>query len=93
MNRYTKFLLVCAFSLFTFSAAAQSEADSLLTLREVPVYKFKLIDASGRSSANSSNPIPGKVVFNGLPNPNPSQIGISELDGTQVPTSPMYIYV
>lgn len=68
-------------------------SDSLLSLSEVPMYKFKLIDASGRASTNDSNPIPGKVVFNGLPNPNPAQTGISELDGVPVPTSPMYIYI
>ena len=68
-------------------------SDRILPLQEIPEYKFKLVDKVENTSTNNPNPVQGKVIFNGLPNPNPSQMGVIEVDGKKQITSPMYIYV
>ncbi len=68
-------------------------SDRILSLQEIPEYKFKLVDKAENTSTNNPNPVQGKVIFNGLPNPNPSQMGVIEIDGKKQITSPMYIYV
>ncbi|NND61568.1 MAG: hypothetical protein HKN48_00075 [Flavobacteriaceae bacterium] len=69
-----------------------SSGEQLLRLSEIPKYKFDLISTppiNGNEDARLRN----KKIFEGLPNPNPLQMNIIEVDGFKRVSSPMYIYV
>lgn len=55
-----------------------------IALREIPNHQFNL-------SAINNNA--RKIVFRGLPAPNPKQMSIEQQQGQQVLVSPMYVYV
>ncbi|AXG74385.1 hypothetical protein DVK85_09130 [Flavobacterium arcticum] len=59
---------------------------SFITLQEKPVYKFDLV-----SQNKSSTKLSTKVIYKGLPNPDPRNVAIVK-DITQL-VSPMYVYI
>jgi len=66
-----------------FSSGAQK-----IPLKEVPEHQFNLISKTETLGSKRT-----KVVFKGLPYPDPSQIAIYKENGTDQVTSLMYIYI
>ncbi|VXB08211.1 conserved hypothetical protein [Flavobacterium sp. 9AF] len=64
-----------------------SSGKNLIKMSEGVNYKFDLIDKA--ISTNSTR----KVIFKGLPNPNPKFLGIEEESENKTVTSPMYVYI
>jgi hypothetical protein len=76
------------------SAIMFSSGNILLPLSEVPKYKFDLVNSSPDSSTSSLKKTAGsKVIFKGLPNPDPSNTRATILNGKKEATSLIYIYV
>lgn len=70
-----------------------SSGQNLIPLSNTPKYIFDLVNnKNGTQSENSKNPT-YKPIFSGLPNPDPSRMGIIEVNGKNRVSSPMYIYV
>lgn len=71
-----------------------SSGTYLIPLSEKPKYKFDLINTPAISSdgvtQKKSSP---KIIYKGLPNPDPSRIGMTKVNGQDQISSPMYIYV
>lgn len=65
----------------------------LLPLSEVPKYKFDLVNNSATENPSSSQKKSGKVIFKGLPNPDPGNVGIVMINGQKQTASPIYVYV
>lgn len=60
----------------------------LLPFSEVPEYNFNLISTTKKSGVNRA-----KLLFKGLPNPNPNSIEINNISVESIVSSPMYVYV
>jgi hypothetical protein len=68
-----------------------TSGDKLIPLAEVPKYKFNLVNNPALQAGQK--PASAKVIFRGLPNPDPIRIG-AEMNGNTVQVvSPMYVYV
>ena len=71
-----------------------SSDNTLIPLSERPMHRFDLVNkpsgSTGSSFAKASAP---KVIFKGLPNPDPSRFGLIEIDKVNQVSSPMYVYV
>ncbi|MEP5341087.1 MAG: hypothetical protein ABJL44_10845 [Algibacter sp.] len=65
-----------------------SSGDALLALSEIPKYSFNLISTTKKSDANRS-----KIIFKGLPNPNPNTLEIVTDKATPLVASLMYVYI
>lgn len=69
-------------------------SDDLLPLSEAPKYKFDLVNTS---SAGNPQPVKktsgGKIIFKGLPNPDPGNVAAVVINGKQQTASPIYVYV
>ena len=66
-----------------------SSGTELLQLQEYPSQKFNLVQ---EENSRRSNLAPN-MILQGLPNANPNKIDITELDGRQVASSEMYVYI
>jgi hypothetical protein len=66
-------------------------SDNLIPLSEVPVHRFNLVNNSDNSANQKVSP--GKLIFKGLPNPDPVRIGIDMAGKDTRVVSPMYVYV
>ncbi|WP_130735405.1 hypothetical protein [Flavobacterium sp. J27] len=64
-----------------------SSGKNLMKMSEVVKYKFDLVDKSATSNQS------GKILFRGLPNPNPKFLGIEMEEENKIVTSPMYVYI
>jgi len=71
-----------------------SSGNALLSLSEVPVYKFDLVNEL-RSGGNETTTkrTPARTVFKGLPNADPAQSGLISINDKIQVSSPIYIYV
>lgn len=69
-----------------------SSGKQLIEMSEVSKYQFDLIYKSKATALTNQSRV-GKIIFKGLPNPSPKQIEIQEVNGTQIVTSPMYVYI
>jgi len=67
-----------------------TSGDNLLSLSEVPKYKFDLVNKPVRQTGASSSP---KVIFKGLPSPDPRRSGVNTGAEDNMVVSPMYVYV
>jgi hypothetical protein len=66
----------------------------LLPLSEVPKYKFDLVNhSSSESSSQLKSASGGKIIFKGLPNPDPGRVGIVQINGKKQTASPIYVYL
>ncbi|WP_422360458.1 hypothetical protein [Reichenbachiella sp.] len=65
--------------------------EKMLPLSDVAQYKFKLINENSRATGIKGTS--GKVVFDGLPTPNPNKLEIETIAGKNVAVSSMYVYV
>ena len=71
-----------------------SSGTNLLSLSEVPKYKFDLVNNSPTGNSSPAKKISGgKVIFKGLPNPDPGNTGFIMLNGKKQSSSPIYVYV
>jgi hypothetical protein len=68
-----------------------TSGENLLPLAEIPQYKFNLVDTP---AVKSGQPVlPARIIFKGLPNPDPVRIGTVANGETIRVISPMYVYV
>jgi hypothetical protein len=67
-----------------------TSGDNLLPLSELPRYKFDLVNKPARQTGQTLSP---KVIFKGLPNPDPRRSGVATVGDDSRVVSPMYIYV
>lgn len=66
----------------------------LLPLSEVPKYKFDLVNnAASDIPSPSKKSTSGKLIFKGLPNPDPGNVGIVQINGKKQTASPIYVYL
>lgn len=66
----------------------------LLPLSEVPKYKFDLVNNSASDTPSPARKTAGgKVIFKGLPNPDPGNVGIVQINGKKQTASPIYVYL
>lgn len=71
-----------------------SSGTNLLPLSEVPKYKFDLVNNPATGNPSPAKKIPGgKIIFKGLPNPDPGNTGFIMLNGKKQSSSPIYVYV
>lgn len=69
-------------------------SDQDLPLSQVPTRKFDLVSETAGSTINTTKKSSGtKIVYKGLPNPDPPDMGTILIDGKIRPASPMYIYI
>jgi len=65
-----------------------SSGTNLLPLSEIPKYKFDLVNNSAAGDLSATKKLStGKVVFKGLPNPDPGNTGIIVLNGQKQSSS------
>jgi hypothetical protein len=68
--------------------------DQLLPLSETPVYQFDLVNYPGKEGEELPVFIPAsQVVYKGLPVPGPADIGFTQLNGEEVFSSCIYVYI
>jgi hypothetical protein len=71
-----------------------TSGDNLIPLSKVPTYKFDLVN---RPALNGNDPpkraSAPKIIFRGLPNPDPKRIGIVNVNSINQVSSPIYVYV
>lgn len=78
----------------TGQSAMLFSSGDLLPLSEVPKYKFDLVNNSAAANPSSAQiKTNGKVIFKGLPNPDPGNVGIVMINGQKKTASPIYVYV
>jgi len=70
-----------------------SSGKTQLELSERPKYQFSLVDYPNGQDRLGSSQTTRKNLFKALPNPNPAKMEINQEDGTNVVSSPMYVYV
>lgn len=71
-----------------------SSGNNLLSLSEVPKYRFDLINYTSAIKTENDKKAPAsKTIFKGLPNPSPMRMGITEVNGNYHVSSPMYVYL
>ena len=70
-----------------------SSADQLLPLSEEPRYNFDLIREPKSTGTSDFASTTNKIIFKGLPIPNPAQLTIIQQGRSQIMASPMFIYV
>jgi hypothetical protein len=63
-----------------------SSGTRLLPLCEEPGYSYDLVNTAGKSIA-------AKVIYKGLPTPDPARIGAVTMNGEGRISSPMYVYI
>ncbi len=69
-------------------------ANALLPLAQKPSFQLNLVNSSTLTENERAGPVrAGKILFKGLPWPDPGRIGLIEQNGHQVFSSPMYIYL
>jgi hypothetical protein len=69
-----------------------SSGEQFIEMSEVPKYQFDLIDQS-KTTGLERKPNGGRMIFKGLPNPNPNQIETKVINGASIATSAMYVYI
>jgi len=71
-----------------------SSGNTLLPLSETPKYMFDLVNNSRlNNEQESTKKSSGKIVFKGLPNPDPKQIGLTTINDKKQVISPMYVSI
>ncbi|MBC8054177.1 MAG: hypothetical protein H7Y13_14030 [Sphingobacteriaceae bacterium] len=71
-----------------------TSGSNLIPLTDYPKYKFDLVNNSSVAlGTKSSQRKAGKVIFKGLPNPQPSRIGSVVVNGKGQLSSPIYLYI
>jgi hypothetical protein len=67
---------------------------NLIPLSECPKYKFDLVNSSGATQDNGSrSKKAGKIIFKGLPHPQPGRFGSLIVNGKGQVSSPIYLYI
>jgi len=69
-----------------------TSGDNLISLSQVPKYKFDLVNYTSGATNDAAQRASPKVIVKGLPNPGAQQISIAKGDKGQV-SSPMYVYI
>jgi len=75
------------------SALLFSSGEELLPLSERPKFKFDLVNRAEPGNGKNAKSTPAATVFKGLPNPDPGCIGIEQINGKKLVTSPIYVYI
>lgn len=75
------------------SALLFSSGDNAFTLQEVPSMINQLNDIIPQPIGNGRNVTQTKVIFQGLPNPDPINVMVLEREDKLFSASPMYIYI
>jgi len=70
-----------------------SSGKNLIQLSKKPKYKFTLMDHAVPGTAEQIKRPAGRIIFKGLPNPDPQHIGIVNINGNQHVSSPMYVFI
>jgi hypothetical protein len=70
-----------------------SSGENLIPLSAVPMYRFNLINNGTAVDDKARKSTGGKIVFKGLPNPEPTHINIVSIKGAKHFSSPMYVYI
>ncbi len=70
-----------------------SSGDKLLPLSEIPKYKFDLVNNPKSGSESPTKKSNSKIIFKGLPNPDPKHFGIIGIGNQNQVSSPMYVFV
>ena len=70
-----------------------SSGENLLQLSKTPQYKFALVDRIAAGSADAIKKSTDRVVFNGLPYPDPLRVNPVTINGSQQFSSPMYVFI
>jgi hypothetical protein len=71
-----------------------SSGDNLIPLTEVPNYKFDLVNRRPLNHNDSPKKASApKIIFKGLPNPDPKRIRVVKINNTNQVSSPIYVYV
>jgi hypothetical protein len=70
-----------------------SSGNNLIPLSEVPVYMFDLVNNAKANNGAIQKSKAAKIVYKGLPNPDPDKIGVVKGNITNEFSSPMYVYV
>lgn len=71
-----------------------TSGNTLIPLSEVPKYRFDLINKplAGTGTVTGRQSI-SKMVYPGLPNPDPRRVGITQINSETRVSSPIYVYV
>ncbi|MDR7211082.1 hypothetical protein [Flavobacterium piscis] len=64
-----------------------SSGENFMKMSKVAKYKFDLVDKSNTTNQTR------KIIFKGLPNPGPNNIGLEEENKEKIVTSSMYVYI
>ena len=71
-----------------------SSDSTLIPLSERPKHRFDLVNKPAEAGRGAFGKAPApKIIFKGLPNPDPARFGIVEIDKINQVSSPMYVYV
>lgn len=70
-----------------------SSGEKLLSLSERPKFKFDLVNKAADGQEKNIKSASAKTIFKGLPNPDPGRIGIENINGKTLVTSPIYVYI
>lgn len=70
-----------------------SSAGDLLALAEKPKYKFDLVNARTPAGDSAATRSPARMIFKGLPVPEPMLYGTASVNNQHVVSSPIYVYV
>ena len=69
-----------------------SSGEHFLPLSKKPKYRFSLFEHSAEETGTIKKAA-DKIIFKGLPNPDPLRINIADMNGKQHVSSPMYVFV
>jgi len=70
-----------------------SSGANLLQLSRTPQYKFALVDRTAAGPTDAVKRSAERVLFKGLPQPDPSKINLVTINGSQQFSSPMYVFI
>lgn len=72
-----------------------TSGNNLIPLSEVPQYQFDLVNnpASNGDESSGGKNTSVKIILKGLPNPDPTRMGMVSIDNQQQVSSPMYVYI
>lgn len=70
-----------------------TSGDQLIALSDQPKYKFDLINRIITDNENAEKKPASKIIFKGLPTPDPARIGMVKMANGQQVSSPMYVYI
>jgi hypothetical protein len=70
-----------------------STGENLLPLSLSPKYRFDLVNTAATDNGSAARKSNAKVIFKGLPDADPKNIGIVRINGNTQVSTPIYVYV